>query len=143
LWMTRTAGQTITLKSEVGRPAKAVNLEHLRRIMSLRMEEIFELIAQDLHKAGFVAIPARGAFLCGGGARIPNVARLAEQVLDMPVCVGKTNSISGLKSALDQPEFAAAIGLVKFGSLKSRKRDGGPFWKKGLKGVMGRVLQRS
>ena len=30
----------------------------------------------------------------------------------MPACIGKTNSISGLKSALDQPEFATAIGLV-------------------------------
>jgi hypothetical protein len=38
------------------------------------------------------------------------------------VSVGKTNTISGLKSALDQPEFATAIGLVKFGSFEHRKR---------------------
>lgn len=42
----------------------------------------------------------------------------------MPVCVGKTNSISGLKSALDQPEFATTIGLVKYGSLQQRRRTG-------------------
>jgi cell division protein FtsA len=107
----------------------------------LRLEEIFELIAQDLHNAGLTDRMHAGAFLCGGGARIPDIARLAQDVLEMPVCVGKTNSISGLKSALDQPEFAAAIGLVKFGSLKTKKRDGAPFWKKGLKGL-GRVLQR-
>jgi hypothetical protein len=35
---------------------------------------------------------------------------------------GKTNSISGLKSALDQPEFATAIGLVKFGSLQTKRK---------------------
>jgi hypothetical protein len=40
----------------------------------------------------------------------------------MPVSVGKTNTISGLKSTLDQPEFATAIGLVKFGSFDHRKR---------------------
>jgi cell division ATPase FtsA len=40
----------------------------------------------------------------------------------MPVSIGKTNSISGIKAALDQPEFAAAIGLVKVGSSQQRKR---------------------
>ena len=35
---------------------------------------------------------------------------------------GRTNSISGLKSALDQPEFATAIGLVKFGCFEQQKQ---------------------
>jgi hypothetical protein len=39
----------------------------------------------------------------------------------MPAFLGRANSISGLKSALDQPEFATAIGLVKFGSFQQRK----------------------
>jgi cell division protein FtsA len=71
---------------------------------------------------------------------VPRIAQLAEEVLQLPVCIGKTNSISGLKSALDQPEFATAIGLVKFGSFKSRKRDGKSGWS--LKGVLNKVLQR-
>src|SRR5512136_574075 len=33
-------GQTITIANELGLPVKTVNLEHLRRIMSLRLEEI-------------------------------------------------------------------------------------------------------
>jgi cell division ATPase FtsA len=40
----------------------------------------------------------------------------------MPVSVGKTNSISGLRSALDQPEFATAIGLVKYGTFQIRRK---------------------
>ena len=40
------------LSNELGLPLKTVNLEHLRRIMSLRLEEIFQLIAQDLEQAG-------------------------------------------------------------------------------------------
>jgi cell division ATPase FtsA len=40
----------------------------------------------------------------------------------MPAFPGKTQSISGLKSALDQPEFATAIGLVKFGSLQQKRK---------------------
>lgn len=136
-------GQVLTHTNELGLPLKTVNLEHLRRIMSLRLEEIFQLVGQDVEQAGLLDYLRAGAFLCGGVARVPNIASLAEQVLQLPVCVGKTNSVSGLKSALDQPEFAAAIGLVKFGSFKSRKRDARPSWTHGLKGALSRFLPRT
>src|SRR5512140_199998 len=102
-------GQTITIANELGMPLKVISLENLRRIMSIRLEELFELIVQDLEQAGAMNYLRAGVFLCGGGARIPQVAKLAEKALGMPVSLGKTNSISGLKSALDQPEFATAI----------------------------------
>ena len=63
-----------------------------------------------------------GVFICGGGARIPHVQRLAESVFQAPTSLGRTNAISGLKSALDQPEFATAIGLVKYGSINQKRR---------------------
>ena len=117
-------GRTVTITNELGLPLKTVNVEHLQRIMSLRLEEIFQLVAQDLEQAGLYDYLRAGVFLGGGGTRIPHIARLAEHVLQMPVSIGQTNSISGLKSALDQPEFFTAIGLVKFGSFKTGKRAG-------------------
>ena len=135
-------GQVTTLTRELGLPLKAVNLGHLRRIMSLRLEEIFQLVGQDVEQAGLLDYLRAGVFLCGGGARVPDIAKLAERVLQLPVCVGKTNSVSGLKSALDQPEFAAAIGLVKFGSFKSRKREGRPTLTQEIKGALSRILSR-
>src|SRR6059036_3067047 len=45
-------GQTITIPGDVGMPHRTINIEHLRRIMSLRIEEIFQLIGQDLEQAG-------------------------------------------------------------------------------------------
>src|SRR3989440_9847867 len=42
--------QTRTPGHELCLPLKTVNLEHLRRIMSLRLEEIFDLIAHDLEQ---------------------------------------------------------------------------------------------
>jgi len=136
-------GQTFTGTSELGLPLKPVNLEHLRRIMSLRLEEIFQLVAQDLAQAGALDYARAGVFLCGGGARIPQIAKLAEQVLDLPAFLGKTNSISGLKSALDQPEFATAIGLVKFGSFQQRKRVAKPSLATGIKTTLNHFFKRS
>jgi cell division protein FtsA len=136
-------GQTITCSSELGLPLKTVNLEHLQRIMSLRLEEIFQLIGQDLEQAEALNYLRAGAFLCGGGARIPQIAKLAERVLQMPASVGKTNSISGLKSALDQPEFATAIGLVKFGSFQQRKRSAKTSLTEGIKSTLNQIFKRS
>jgi cell division protein FtsA len=135
-------GQILSQSGELGRPLKNVNLEHLRRIMSLRIEEIFQLIGQDLQQARALDYLRAGVFLCGGGARIPQIATLAEHVLEMPVSIGKTNSISGLKSALDQPEFATAIGLVKFGSFQQRKRSGRGSLTEGLKNTITSFFKR-
>jgi cell division protein FtsA len=136
-------GQSVTITNELGLPLKTVNVEHLRRIMSLRLEEIFQLVGQDLESAGLFDYLRAGVFLCGGCARVPQIAPLAEQVLQMPVSLGQTNSVSGLKSALDQPEFVTAIGLAKFGSFKIRKREGKPSLAQGIKGAINSLLRRS
>jgi cell division protein FtsA len=136
-------GRAVTFTNELGLPIKTINVGHLQRIMSLRLEEIFQLIAQDLEQAGLFDYLRAGAFLTGGGARIPHIAKLAPPILQLPVSIGQTNSISGLKSALDQPEFAAAIGLVRFGSFKNRKRDGKSSLAQGIKGAISSLLRRS
>jgi cell division protein FtsA len=136
-------GRTLTITNELGMPLKTINVEHLQRIMSLRLEEIFQIVAQDLEQAGLADYLRAGVFLCGGCARVPQIAKLAEPIFQLPVSLGQTNSVSGLKSALDQPEFVTAIGLAKFGSLKTRKREGKSSIAQGIKGVFGKLLQRS
>ncbi len=135
-------GLTVTLNTELATPSKTLNLEHLRMIMSVRLEEIFQLILQDLEQADALKYVRAGVFLCGGCARTPLLAQLAERVFQVPVSIGKTNSISGLKSALDQPEFATAIGLVKFGSFQQRRRSARASIKQGLKDTFGQFFKR-
>jgi cell division protein FtsA len=118
-----TRNKTVQITSEYGLPEKALNLEHLQRIMSLRMEEVFELIAQDLENLGLLNYLRAGVFLCGGGARMREVCALATRVFGLPAAMGKTNFLSGLRSALDQPEFTTALGLVKYGSFEQQKRE--------------------
>jgi cell division protein FtsA len=124
---TAVKGQTLSSPGELGLPQKSINLEHLRRIMALRLRETFELIESELTSPGLLDHLRAGVFLCGGGARIPGIRELAADVFALPAFLGKTNSISGLKSALDQPEFATAIGLVKFGSLQQKRKPANGF----------------
>jgi cell division protein FtsA len=128
-------GHTITINGEVGQSNKTINLEHLRRIMSLRIEETLQIIEQDLARAGLLDYLRAGVFICGGGARIPQIQTLAEKIFQLPASLGKTNSINGVTSALDQPEFATAIGLVKFGSLQQKRRNGGGLLAGGIKTI--------
>jgi cell division protein FtsA len=136
--------RTITITNELGLALNSVNAEHLQRIMSLRLEEIFQLIAGELEQAGLTNYLRAGVFLCGGTSRVPGIVALAENVFQMNVVPGKASAIGGLTSALDQPEFATAIGLVKYGSLKQRQRVKRPPIVSAdfLKGMFNRFTQR-
>ena len=136
-------GETISAATELGTPQKTINLEHLRRIMALRVEEILQLIDRELSEAGALDYVRSGVVLCGGGARIPGIQKLAEKMFQLPVSIGKANCVSGLKSALDQPEFATAIGLVKFGSFQIKQRTRNGSFKDALKETLGGLLRRS
>lgn len=134
-------GQSITQPADFGLPDRVINLDHFYRVMTVRVEEILNLIEADLAQSNMLDYIRAGVFLCGGGARIPRVQELAEQIFQLPVQLGKTTSISGIKSALDQPEFAAAIGLVKFGSLQARRvKSGGMF--ESVKAAIGGIISR-
>ena len=95
--------------------------EHLQLIMAARLEETFQMIAEDIADAGLLNYLGAGIFLCGGGARIPRIADLASQTFGQPVALGRTNCVNGIKAALDEPEFATAIGLARFGCFQQRK----------------------
>jgi cell division protein FtsA len=67
---------------------------------------------------------------------------LAQKIFQLPASLGRANSISGLKSALDQPEFATAIGLVKFGSFQQKRKANGNLLAQALKETIGGLLRR-
>jgi len=135
-------GSTLSHQDEHGLPLKTVNLEHLRRITALRLEETLELIEAQLAQAGLLDYLRAGVVLCGGGARVPGIQQLAEDVFQLPTQLGKTNSVSGLKSALDQPEFATAIGLAKYGSFQQKRRTGRGFFTRAVRETFGGLLSR-
>jgi len=131
-------GQVVTLPSEKGLPEKRINLEHLQQIMALRVEEVLELVAQELDRAGLLPYLRAGVFLCGGGARTAGITELAQRVFGAPCCVGQNVSINGLNANLDQPEFATPIGLVKFGSFQvGQRQPRGLSWRRTLSQLFG------
>lgn len=115
-------GLIVHENDQLGLPMKPVNLEHLRKIMSLRLDETLELIERDIASAGLLDYLRAGIFVCGGGSHIPGIEKLVEQIFQLPAAPGRASNINGLKSALEQPEFATAIGLVRYGAAQQKKR---------------------
>lgn len=116
-------GQTLSLNNGL-LPSKTVSLDHIHCIMSLRLEEIFQIIETDLSHAGLLDYIRGGVYLSGGGSRIANIEQCAENVFQMPVMLGAVNAINGADSALDHPEFTTAIGLLKYGSFQQKRPKG-------------------
>ena len=115
-------GQIVSLAGEFGHELKRIKMEHIHMIMSERLDELFKLIAQDLEKAGLTHYLRAGVFLCGGGARVPGLAVLAERIFQMKVTTGQAMAMPNLPSTLDRPEFSTVIGLVKLGALRKRQQ---------------------
>ena len=115
-------GITITPQNELGLPERPIHIQNLRCVMSLRLQETFEFIREELEEAGWLNHLRAGVFICGGVARTPRILELAERVFELPAFPGHARGISGLASALDQPEFVTSIGLVKFGASQQRKK---------------------
>lgn len=115
-------GLSFTPQNDLGLPERPINVEHLRCVMSIRLQEVFEIIREEIEEAGWLNHLRAGVFLCGGAVRTPRILELAERVFELPAFAGHARGISGLASALDQPEFASAIGLVKFGATQENRR---------------------
>ncbi|MCX7871953.1 MAG: cell division protein FtsA [Verrucomicrobiae bacterium] len=113
-------GKFISIQNELGLPAKNINLENLHLIMSARLEELFEIIYHDLEEHGILDDLRGGIVICGGGARIPRITELAERIFQLPTVVGTPKGFGGISSSLNKPEFATALGLIKFGCFRKK-----------------------
>src|ERR687885_2063325 len=94
-----------------GRP---VSRREVSEIIEPRLEETFELILEQLDKAGLRGLPA-GVVLCGGTAQLGGIRRLAAEVFHAPVRVGTPTGIYGLTDQISTPAFATSVGLLKWG----------------------------
>jgi cell division protein FtsA len=94
-----------------GRP---VSRRQVSEIIEPRLEETFELVVEQLERAGVKGLPA-GVVLCGGTAQLGGIRRLAAEVFHAPVRVGSPTGIYGLTDQISTPAYATSVGLLKWG----------------------------
>ncbi len=81
-------------------------------IIEARLEELFESITKELKKAGHHAKLPSGVVLTGGGAKLKNIVEYSKESLGLAVRIGNAKGYGGVAEQLDEPQFAAAAGLM-------------------------------
>jgi len=86
--------------------------EDVDEIIEARLEELFEAISKELKKAGRLAKLPSGVVLTGGGAKLKNIVDYTKEALGLAVRVGAASGFGGVAEHMDEPQFAAAAGLM-------------------------------
>jgi cell division protein FtsA len=108
--------QTIEVPSVGGRKPRVLSRHILCEVLQPRTEEIFNLLQQEVERAGYDDHLTSGLVVTGGGAILEGVPEIAEQIFDLPVRRGSPTGIGGLVDGVSSPIFSTAVGLVMYGS---------------------------
>ncbi|MFL6540597.1 MAG: cell division protein FtsA [Chthoniobacterales bacterium] len=107
-------GETVLLKDDSGFAGKEIERETLNTIIHLRLRETFELLKRKLEEEQFINYIGEGIFITGGCSHLKGIDHLAEEIFEVPARVAHAQTMSGLTSAFENPQFSAAIGLIKY-----------------------------
>ena len=109
----KTDGGKITVSTFGGRSTVPIDQKQVNEIIYKSVCSVLGDILCELRQAGIQEsdLPA-GMVLCGGSANLTGIASAASSVLGIPVEVGKPGGMDFSSSLIENPEFAAAVGLV-------------------------------
>ncbi len=120
-------GEMIVLKDETGFAGKEVEREMLNTIVHCRARETLELLKRRLDEEGHLPYLGAGIMLTGGCSLLRGIDQLAEEIFGMPAHLTHAHAVSGLTSAFENPQFSAAIGLIKYAEAMQPERPKGLF----------------
>jgi cell division protein FtsA len=115
--------EEIVVPHMAGQGERRVSRELLASIIQPRMEEILSLAKADIKKTGWHDKVPSGFVLTGGAAALPGTVELAEEILAMPVRIGRPLGVTGLVDSVDEPRFATGVGLVIYGRDAGREEN--------------------
>jgi cell division protein FtsA len=107
--------ETIEVASVGGRRPRVMARRILAEILQPRAEEIFNLVWDEIRRAGYEKSLNSGIVLTGGAALLDGVAEVAEQIFDLPIRRGCPADFGGLVDHINSPAFATAAGLLRYG----------------------------
>lgn len=84
----------------------------IHMIIEARVEELLEFVDKELRRIGRSRKLPGGVVLVGGTAKLPGLAELTKEKLELAARVGKLEPIGGLRDTVDDPSYFPAIGLM-------------------------------
>lgn len=111
-----------------GRGPETMTRYNLVEIIQPRVSEIFEMVRKEIVKKSNIGIIHGSIVLTGGGALMPGVVELCQEIFETTsVRIGGCASMGVINECYREPDFATAVGLVLVNkdfssSQKSKKK---------------------
>lgn len=121
------------------RPARFCSRKEIAQIIEPRVEEIFELVAREITRAGYDGMLPAGVVITGGTSMLAGMLEAAERVLDLPCRRGVPSGVGGLRDIVSGPMHATGVGLILHALRHAEEMESSG--RRGGRGV-GRVLER-
>jgi cell division protein FtsA len=106
--------ETIEVPSVGERPPRRLARQTLAEIVEPRYEELYNLVRDELRRAGFEEVIAAGIVITGGSAKMEGAVELAEEVFHVPVRLGLPFGVTGLSDVVRNPIQATGVGLLQY-----------------------------
>src|SRR5262249_26028540 len=84
--------------------------------------EAFELLKRRLEEEPYLGYLGAGIFVTGGCRLLKGIGHLAPQIFEITCNPTHAHPACGGTSALENPQFSSAIGLVKFAQVMHTDR---------------------
>lgn len=107
-------GEPVLVPGVGGRAPMQCTRQQICEIVQPRMTEIFGLVRERLDRYRMLDRVAGGLVLTGGGARLPGVVELGQDIFDLGGRIGLPGRYGGLVDKYQSPEFSTAVGLVLY-----------------------------
>src|SRR4051812_45828533 len=112
--------EVIQLPSTVAQGDRHIQRQVIAHIIHQRMDEIFNLVLNEIHRAGFAQRLNGGVVITGGAGAMQGVGELAADVFGTGVRIGlPEENIGGLADSVQAPRFATVVGLALYGAHRT------------------------
>lgn len=119
-----TEEHTILVDGKNGLPSRQIRVEHIRRIVDLRLREIALIVSAEMTRSGLRDQLIHGCILTGGTANMYQIVNLFSSVLGEEIYTRVGSHLQNIAyvqgeegTHLQNPKYATAIGLM-LASLK-------------------------
>jgi cell division protein FtsA len=118
----------------VGENGHSVSYRDLCDIMRARIEEMMRLVVLELPRTDYSRLIPAGIVITGGGANIPGIVELTQNITRLPTRIGIPPALNGVSNALlNDPAYATSVGLI----LWKMKNDSSQKWVTKPSGIRG------
>lgn len=99
---------------ELEEESRMVSRRELAEVLHARAVELLNMVLSEIGRSGMVHEIHGGVHMVGGGALLPHLPILAQNILGRPrVVLGKVSGVQGLAHVLTTPLYTNALGAVK------------------------------